>query len=496
MMHLLRDLFYRRLAITLLLSFVAVAALFVVVLLSVADTSQREITQRLHRELAQHVVDEHSFFHNGRPDVIAAKHAFHHLMVLGPAFEFYLLDTQGNILAYSADPGKVKLTSVNLQPIQAFLQGQKEQPLPLYGQDPRASERHKVFSAAPVYENGDLQGYLYVIIAGELLDAVSASVQQDQHLVTAVITVVAGILFSLVATLTIIGLLTSPLRRLARDVSVFHEKGLDDASLPLHSWQANAKSDIERLGYAFHQMAKSLREQYAKVKSVDDLRKELMAHVSHDLRTPLASLCGYLETWLLKREQLTPEESQQYIETAHNSAKKVNVLVDQLFELAHLDGDNVTVMYEEVAIAELVQDVLQKFQLEASSRGVTLDVEPKDPSLVVRGDIEKLERVFTNLIENAIRHCQQGDNVLVKLTLQQAQVSVQVIDSGIGIPPSDLPHIFDAHYKAANSVRDSSAHGGLGLAIVKRLLDLHETRIRVESKEQAGTRFSFDLSIV
>ncbi len=496
MMHLLRDSFYRRIALTLLLGFVVIASLFVFLLRSVSQVSQQEITQRLHQSLAQHVVDENAFFINGQPDKEAAKGAFMHMMVLGPAFEFYLLDKTGRILAYSAKPGTVKRDHVELQPLLQFIQSNTPLASPLKGQDPRSVDGYKIFSAAPIVQQNKLQGYLYVIIGGEIADTVAASVKQNQTIVTAIVTIVAGCLFGLLATLAVIALLTRPLRQLTRDVVTFQKQGLGNGRLNLHQWDSSAKNDIHQLGCAFAALSESLREQYTKVKSVDDLRKELMAHVSHDLRTPLASLRGYLETWLLKYNDLSPEESLHYIEVAHNNAKKINVLVDQLFELAYLDGDNVEVTSEPVAIAELVQDVLQKFHLDAEEKGVHLDVQPKDPSIMVQADIEKLERVFSNLIENAIRHCDRGDSICVGLSLDRGRVTVKVEDSGRGIPSVDLPHIFDAHYKAANSVRDSSAHGGLGLAIVKRLLDLHNASIRVVSQERAGTTFLFDLAAI
>ena len=169
-------------------------------------------------------------------------------------------------------------------------------------------------------------------------------------------------------------------------------------------------------------------------------------------------------------------------------------MVEQLFELAHLNGGDVQINYENVAIAELVQDVIQKFSLEAEEKGIALSVDPEDPALTVIADIEKLDRVFTNLIGNALRHCKPGDNVTVNLANQPGKILITVRDSGIGIPESDLPYIFDAHYKAANSIRGNSAHGGLGLAITKKLLDLHNTKIFVRSVENKGTEFNFDLA--
>jgi len=276
-------------------------------------------------------------------------------------------------------------------------------------------------------------------------------------------------------------------------VQAFRSSGLDRDKLAISHWPSNSKHEINQLGSAFENMAYQLIEQYKKVKDTDELRRELMSHVSHDLRTPLASLMGYLETWQMKQSELSPEQSREFVSTAHKNAQIISQLIEQLFELAHLDSGDVEVHYEAISIAELVQDVLQKFSLEAEQREVTLDVSPKDPALMVMADIEKLDRVFTNLVGNALRHCKPGDHITINLANETKRVLVQVKDSGIGIPRSDLPYIFNAHFKAANSVRGNNAHGGLGLAITKKLLALHNTTIRVNSVENQGTEFDFFL---
>ena len=168
-------------------------------------------------------------------------------------------------------------------------------------------------------------------------------------------------------------------------------------------------------------------------------------------------------------------------------------MVEQLMELARLESAQVPLQIELVNIAELVQDVLQKYQPAASDKQVLLDLHPKNGSMMVMADIEKLERVFTNLVDNALRHCDAGDSICIRFNAVEQGLEVSVADSGIGIPAADLPHIFDAHFKAANSIRGDSAHSGLGLAITKRLLELHKAVIEVRSQVQQGTEFRFTL---
>ncbi|MEX2962648.1 ATP-binding protein [Microbulbifer sp. TYP-18] len=491
MMQFLRDAFYRRLALLLLCSFVVVGVLFLLLMHYMVNAYQDEVAQNLHRELARHLVDEKALFVDGQPDRDGLYHLFHNLMVLGPNFEFYLLGPQGEILAYSADPTQIKRQQIDLEPVRAFLDSSAKDPRTIYGQDPRDRGRLKVFSAAPVERNGQLKGYMYVIIGSEIFDDVAQGVWQN-HIERWVVAVfLSGLILSLIASLWVFGLLTRPLRRLTGDMQRFRAVGLQQELAPT-PWDTNANDVVHRLGSTFNEMSVSLREQYRRIKTVDEMRRELLTHISHDLRTPLSSLQGYLETWLLS-EQLHPEESRRYVETAYRNSKKVNRLVEQLFELACLESADVPMNIEKVVLAELVQDVLQKFTLKARERCVGMDVTPRDTAIVVYGDIEKLERVFSNLVENALRHCGPGDEIIVQLQPRGSRVAVSVKDSGSGIPAADLPHIFDAHYRAANSVYDGNRQGGLGLAITKKLLALHQADICVQSTENRGTAFEFQL---
>ncbi|MFT7128378.1 MAG: signal transduction histidine kinase, partial [Gammaproteobacteria bacterium] len=238
--------------------------------------------------------------------------------------------------------------------------------------------------------------------------------------------------------------------------------------------------------------AGTLKKQYQKVKNTDELRRELISYVSHDLRTPLASLQGYLETWQLKHHDLTPEENENLIQTAINNSTQISHLIEQLFELAHLEGDDVVLHREPVAVAELIQDLFQKLHID-NERKLTLEVTPKDPSLVVMADIEKLERLLTNLIDNAIRHCRDGDSVKVILERVDEGVKLSVEDNGVGIPDEDIAHIFEPHYRASNSIKSKGRNSGLGLAITRRLVELHHSVISVNSRLGEGTCFSFTL---
>ena len=489
--------FYSKLSLGLVFSFIFMGIVLLVLAQYLTRSYQNEVEQKLHYQLAEHVVHDNKLLKNGEIDHVALKNAFHSMMILGPSFEFYILGPQGQVKTYSAEPQRIKKQIVDIRPIQVFLNNQST--LPILGQDPRSEDTHKIFSAAPIYESIQgqevLQGYLYIIIGGEIYDGIVDLLQQSHILSLAAWSLVLAMLFGLLVILILFALLTRPLRRLTQDMQQFRQEGFEHGQLPLSQWQQNSADEIERLGSTFNEMAKTLNIQYQKVKNIDELRRELISYVSHDLRTPLASLQGYLETWHLKNKELTQQEGEELINVAMKNAQHMSRLIEQLFELAHLDSETVILHTEPLGIAEFAQDVLQKMALEASNKKISLNIEPKDSSIMVMANIEKLESVITNIIENALRHCEAGDSINIEISPSQVagHLSVSIKDTGLGIAEKDIPLIFDAHFKASNSVRGKGRNSGLGLAISKRIIELHGSELKVISALGEGTQFSFEL---
>jgi len=480
------------LSLALIASFTLVGMLLVLLVFRLTSDYQDEIEQKLHLELAAHIVQDNALMKNGELDHQVLKHTFHNMMILGPSFEFYVLDPTGKILTYSADPGKVKRESVSLLPILEFLNSREE--VPIIGEDPRSLSGQKIFSVAQIRQDSELTGYLYIIIGGEIYDSIAERLQQSHIITLSVGVLVAALTFGLIITLVLFSLLTRPLRRLAMEIKQFHDSGFIADTLPVSNWQSNSSDEIHQLGHTFNSMAVELGKQYQKIKTVDELRRELISYVSHDLRTPLASLQGYLETWQLRHGGHDNDPGAKLIDIAEKNARQVGVLIEQLFELAHLDGEDAQLNLEPIAVAELAQDVAQKRQLHADQKQLRIDIEPKDPGLRVIADIEKLERVFTNLIDNAIRHSRPGGHITIALIEQPSKLEIHIRDNGIGIPAAELPFIFDPHFRASNSAKTEQLNSGLGLSITRRILELHGTEISVNSKLDEGTDFQFDLA--
>ncbi|NRA55857.1 MAG: HAMP domain-containing histidine kinase [Gammaproteobacteria bacterium] len=479
--------------------------------------NQQVTTQALHQELAKNMIKENQLFTKGKIDPVVLDHVFHSMMLLGPAFEIYVVDLSGNILAFSAPEGKVKRRKVDVIPLKQFIDkqsinkpsvgkqviGQKVS-WPLLGDDPRHLLRTKIFSAALIYQNQNQLGYLYVIIGSELQDNLDQNLLGSKIATQTGAIFIGALLFALLASIIIVLAITKPLRALNSKVVSYHKnQGWRQGALldPSPNVMPPAPgNEVAQLNHVINQMAVTINEQFEQLATIDLQRKELLSYISHDLRTPLASLTGYLETW--QQQQAKPvaqraSEQDHYIDIALKNAKTLSSLVEQVFELAHLETGSVELDREPVAVAELAQDIIESFKLRAQTAQVTLTVSPRDSSIQVDADIAKLERVLGNLVANAIRHTPPDGQIEItfeSIELEhQPRILIRVSDTGAGIPKDALPRVFEAHFRAANAQDGTSQNAGLGLAIVKELLALHQTNITVSSIERQGTTFSFSL---
>jgi signal transduction histidine kinase len=380
-------------------------------------------------------------------------------------------------------------------PIRKLLAGA---PLPIAGDDPRSPDARKVFSAAPLRMGGREAGYVYVVLQGEDHDALVANVAADNVLRTTLWSMGLVALLGPAGRPGAFRLITRPLRELTAAVKRFETEGIAslESEAPTLERLSQGGDEIAQLGQAFTQMTRRIAEQWRELTLQDQQRRELFANISHDLRTPLTSLHGYLETLLLKAGTLDEAERRRYLEIALGQSRKVGRLAQEVFELARLEYGVVKPEKENFALADLVQDVFQKFELAAEARHQRLkpDIAPGLP--VVSADLGMIERVLTNLLDNAIRHTPAGGEITVQLRSENAGVAVQVSDTGPGIPGELQKALFMRPVFMSGARTDgasSASSGGLGLVIVKRILQLHGSDIRLVQQADKGAVFRFQL---
>jgi two-component system, OmpR family, sensor kinase len=480
---------YSKLAATLLVLFVLLGALLFVLVRSMIETQDEAVNQKLHLDLATRLVRE--YFAPSADVSPRLKQLFTQVMHHNPSVEVYYLDTAGGIVDHAAPPDRIKMTKVDLRPIGQMLAGNFT--LPLRGDDPRDPDRRKVFSAAPIEAEGKLQGYLYLVLAGEERTSISTQQRGSHALWTTAWVMAAGLLVALFAGFVIFKLLTERLHSLARAIDAFKRAGFEERSSYMPRRAAAGGDEIDRLGAAYNEMADRMIQQLRELRNADAMRRDLIANVSHDLRTPLASLRGYIDTLILKRDSLTDDERRSYLETAARQSERLGKLVGDLFDLAKFDAHDVALRMEPFSLAELAFDVAQGSQLAARELGLALDVEAAPSLPFVLGDIGLLERVMQNMIDNAIRHTPRGGSVKIRISTIGALQRIELIDTGRGIPPEAMERIFDRFYTLDKSRTAGAGGTGLGLAIAKRIVELHGAKLSVDSTIGIGTRFWFDL---
>ena len=287
---------------------------------------------------------------------------------------------------------------------------------------------------------------------------------------------------------------TNPIQRLARDVSNIEAANYSLTDTKLSNYSTQKSNEVHSLGRSIQAMLTRINEQFKALEQGDKQRKELLTHLSHDLRTPLASLQGFLEVLNQSGEQLSKKEQQEYLQVSLNNCGQLKLLIEQIFELAHLENGEISINKETFNLGELIYDCMAKFSLAVDKRGISLSVEPEICDFPVVADIAKLERVLSNLIDNAIRHTPRGGSIAVHVKRSDDnQLFVHVSDTGVGIKEDELNAIFDPHYQASNSNKEGRQQGGLGLAICRGLLKLMDSEIYVQSEIGKGTMFSFNL---
>jgi signal transduction histidine kinase len=335
------------------------------------------------------------------------------------------------------------------------------------------------------------QAILFFVLGAVLLLATERAFDTRRLLELAIGLAIAAVLSSLLAASLIFHVWSRRLRALTEAVDHFREGGFIEP-LRLTSFSANG-DDIDQLGVAVQEMSERIARQLQLLERTEVSRRELLANVSHDLRTPLASMQGYLETLLLKHGTIPPDEERGYLEIAAKHSERLGKLIRDLFQLTKLEAREVKPQCEEFPISELIQDVVQKFSLTAGKRGVRLETRaPQQPEHVF-ADIGMIESVLENLMENAIRHTPAGGVVRLEVSPAHSRLTIRVVDSGRGIPDDELKNIFDRYYHVDRGEKSDIGRTGLGLAITRHIVELHGGTIDVVSALDQGTTFSFDL---
>jgi len=274
-------------------------------------------------------------------------------------------------------------------------------------------------------------------------------------------------------------------RRILSPIKALTEtaKGLGKGDLSQRV-QVKDKGEVGELAQAFNSMASNLER-------AEQLQRNMVADVAHELRTPLSNLRGYLEA--VRDRVIKPDADT--IRSLDEEATLLSRLVDDLQELSLAEAGKLKLVYHVEDISELINQAITAVRAQAEAKGVSVTIDLPDELPSVNIDSHRINQVLRNLLENAVAHTAQGDSITVSARPQDGWVEVAVTDTGGGIPAEDLPYIFERLYRVDKSRTRATGGSGLGLTIAKRLVEAHGGRIEVQSELGKGSRFAFTIPI-
>jgi len=484
---------YIKLVLVLFVLFLGIGAVFLFVAMYTAPMYQQEVSQQLNRDLANYIVKEHVLIEDGQVRRDNLEQLFHNVMIINPSHELYLLDADGRVIGHSLERDRVQRKQVSLAPINRFLE-QTDAGL-VMGDDPGHGERQNSFTVAPIDFNNQRQGYIYAILGSEKINRITDVLQRSLIMRWSATSIAAALGFAFVAGLLLFFFLMRKLRVLSSAMQDFNDTQLHAAEVA--AGPDTALDEIERMTATFRQMAKRIDEQMQHLQEVETTRREMVANISHDLRTPLSSLSGFLETLQLKSDELSEEKRQAYLGIAYENAQRLTRLVEELFELAKLDADDIKPQAESFSLAELAFDVSHKFYLRAREQNIDFDVAVDETAPEVSADVGMIERVLDNLIDNSFKHTPDRGHISLRVAPRDGSVEIAVSDTGYGIAAEELPHVRERFYrKSSHAAAAENKPGlGLGLAIASRIVEMHGSHLAIDSVLHQGTTFRFSLPV-
>lgn len=465
---------------------ILLALLGVAIMVMLHQTSARyadEVRQRLDAGIAMYVVRETPLLHEGKVESEAFRTLAARAMIINPSAEVYVLGADGAVLA----PDGGRFGAVGLAPLKRYLAEPHDRPI--YANDPTSPDRRRIFSVAPIIKDGRVAGYLYVVLGGAPERSVAREVAGSYVLRNALFVLLAVLTASAAAAAGVFFGLTRRLRALTRGIERWFRAALPQANAAAPA--APDGDEVELLSRRFQAMSSAIENQLETLRSIDARRRDFLADVSHDLRTPLASMRGYVETAILKSSTVAPDEITSYLKVALRQADHLARLVESVFEMARIESGDVALRRETIALAELLQDVAIRYAGLARSGGIALSTRLDQRDVFVEADISLVERALSNLLENAVRHTCNGGAIVLGLKADREKAVIEIADTGEGVSRLSTDENLEA------SARGAIGFGaGRGLPIVHRIAALHGSTLRLSANAEGGFTAAFALARV
>lgn len=401
------------------------------------------------------------------------------------AFDIYLLKGNGEIF-YS--PITKTYDQPFLEKIKTFLATEGYPWNPIYGVSHRWAKDGVPFSAAEISIAGE-PGYLYVELRNQYADEIFrvfgdstiAALSVVFLIMVVIATTSVGALFTI--------FLTRRFRKLTGIMKQFSD-GNYTARLA-----TKAKDEVGFHAHTFNLMAQTIQDNIEKLRENDESRRQLIANVSHDLRTPIGAIHLLMEALQQNVEEGNTEQQEELVNRALLNCENLRKLVGELFELSILESYDKDLETTKLSLLELLRNIVNTCYARAEEKELSLLLDCSKNLPPIFADEKLLTRAISNLVENAIRYSEIGGEVKINATQSsESTLRLAVSDNGIGIPETELPHIFERYYRGKQATEEAKIGTGLGLAITKRIAEIHEQDLSVESTYGEGSCFTMTLS--
>jgi signal transduction histidine kinase len=463
--------------------------LFILITYLATTQYHQASTQLLNREVAAHIAKFTSPFENDGINKRKADSVFHDAMVISPSAEVYFLDTTGKVIAYHANEKEIKLKNIELDNIKKYIAGDGHEYIK--APDPRDPSDPKIFSAAEVIGKKRKLGYIYVILGSNQYQSIK-DLLLSSHISNLVIrSFIVIILLSLIISLVYLNRMKKGFNQMINVLEKFEEGDYNTR------YKIKEQDELTPIKHAFNKMADLLSSTINRLTRSEQERKVFIANISHDLRTPLSIARGYAETLLLKKEsqEISGQQRQEFVNLILHKIQQVEKMVKQLFEISKMEAAEFKPQKEPFVISEIVQEIVNTFQLIAEEKKLSLKCTECQYHVWVSADIGLMERAIQNLVDNAIKSSPEGGYIQVSNIVDNKDLVFQIENSGTPLTEDMLQWI--NHYSDEdNPFNNRPAKSGLGLLIVQKILHMHGSSLKAYTKNNLINVFSFRMAII
>ncbi|MEO6637671.1 MAG: HAMP domain-containing sensor histidine kinase [Ginsengibacter sp.] len=479
---------FQRITILIFALITALCILFILITYLATTYFYQASTQLLNKDVATHIKEFSSPFEKNGINKRKADSVFQNAMVLSPSAAVYFLDTTGTVIAFHAPKDSIKLWNISLDNIKEYIKSNGEKYIK--GPDPRDPANSKIFSASEVIFKTRKLGYIYVILGSNDYRSVSQMLFSSHVAKLALLAFFIIILSSIIISFVYLKNMQKSFHRMLAVLDRF-EAGDFTAR-----FKVKEQHELAPLTDGFNKMADLLVYNINQLKGMANERKDFIAHISHDLRTPISIARGYTETLLIKKQDgtLSQKDHDKYMQMILNQILHVEHLVSALFELSKIESTLFKLNKEPFVLSEIVQEIVNSFQLRATEKHISLKCTQCQYHVWVNADISMMERVIQNLIENAVNNTPDDGIIKVSLQIENDNLGFNIENTGKPLPEALINWINDTDQNTSATVAKST-QSGLGLMIIKRILDLHNAAIRIRITESGTNIFSFSLPI-